>query len=135
MANNYSESSSFMKLDPKQVARAQDVLDKTEAEILAEDDDYESLGLNYTLASDGIWFCGDGEYINTDHLELLSKALVEELDVRDPFLASWSYTCSKPRVDEFGGGAMAVIKGHETVHVDAMYHVREEAKKLLKREI
>ena len=30
---------------------------------------------------------------------------------------------------------MAVIKGHETVHVDAMYYVREEAKKLLKREI
>lgn len=67
---------------------------------------------------DGVWICHD-ESMNTDHAEMLVKALVEELDLPGIFVCSWAYVCSKPRIDEFGGGAFAVQRGRDTIWIDA----------------
>mgnify|MGYP003589551477 CR=1 FL=1 len=79
------------------------------------------------MESEGVWFHVE-ESGNTDHVEAIARALLEELEMDEPFVCSWAYTCSKPRIDEFGGGAMVVRRGHETIWVDAMDSARNADK-------
>lgn len=133
MANNYVESSSFLKLNDEQLKKAKEIIDRCEAELEQDkNEDWSTggyVGVDSKIESDGVWFSGE-ESVNIDHMEYIAKALVEELNVEDPFFASWSYTCSKPRIDEFGGGAMCIMKGKDTIWVDAMYYVMKEADKI-----
>jgi hypothetical protein len=122
MANNYLESSSFLKLPEEKIEQAKVIVDRVIKEL--EESEEEYCGCNVKVESEGVWFGGD-EYCNVEHVEQIAKALVEELEIDEPFFCSWAYTCSKPRVDEFGGGAFVVQRGKETYWIDAMNHVQE----------
>jgi len=132
MANNYTETSSWLNLKPDQITKAKEIIDRVELEL--EEDD--SLGGYCGIIVEvegrgekpGVWFHGD-ESANVEHLAVIARALIEELEIDEPFLCSWSYTCSKPRIDEFGGGAFAIIRGKETHWVDAMCNVQDWAEK------
>jgi hypothetical protein len=122
MANNYCEASSFLKIPEDKINRANEIIDRVIAE-LEEDEGY--CGCNVTVEKDGVWFCGD-ESINVEHVEPIARALIDELELDDEFICSWAYTCSKPRIDEFGGGAFGVKRGHDTIWVDATMDVIEK---------
>jgi hypothetical protein len=116
MANNYCESSSKLYLKPEQLEQAWKIVARIESEF--EDED-EPLGVEIEVEDDGVWFYHD-ESINPDHMAVVVQALLDELEIDEPFCFSWSYTCSKPRIDEFGGGACALKRGQPAYWVDAM---------------
>ena len=117
MANNYCESSSKLVIeDSKKLAKANKIIDRVSKKI-EEREDY--LGVVVDVEDGGVWFHYD-ESITPEHVEEIAKALIEELEINEPFYCSWSYTCSKPRIDEFGGGAFVIQRGKETFWVDAM---------------
>lgn len=128
MANNYCQSSSMMSIPKKKLKQAAEILLRVSKEL--EDNPEEGYcgvccDLDYTRCE--IWFHGE-ESVNTDHLEKIARALVEELKLK-PFFCSWAYTCDKPRIDEFGGGAFAIVRGKRTIWCDAMNWVQEEVRK------
>jgi hypothetical protein len=129
MANNYAQSSSFIPFAPEQKAAAMEILQRIEDETFEEID--ESPGFSATVEDNGVWFSDDGESINLDHLERAVFALVDGLNLEGVFVCSWAYTCSKPRIDEFGGGAFAVAKGQDTVWIDAATEAERQMKAVI----
>ena len=107
MANNYCSSSSFIPIPEEKNAEVNIIITKVQ-EHLQEKDDY--VGFIAILDEKGIWIY-DEEKIDMNHVDVLVKALVEELDLPGIHICSWAYKCSKPRIDEFGG----VQKGKETI--------------------
>jgi len=126
MANNYCETSAFLNVPADKLEQAAQIVDR-EVESFDEDEDWGYCGVEAEMEGDGVWFHSDGVII--DHLEQIAKALVEELEIDEPFYASWSYTCDKPRIDEFGGGALCVRRGKDTIWFDAMNHVHNIVEK------
>ena len=125
MANNYCDSSSLIRMPDDKKEKAKEIMARVEQELL---DDPDEGYANYIaeIHEDGVWIHSD-ESVNPNHMERLVKALVEELDLPGIHVCSWSYSCSKLRIDEFGGGAFAVQKGATTVWVDAADEARNQA--------
>jgi len=117
MANNYLEYSSFLNIPADKIERAREIVAREIAK-LEDDDECGYCGTLAEVESEGVWFHVE-ESGNTDHVEAIARALVEELELDEPFVCSWAYTCSSPRVDEFGGGALLIRRGYETIWVDA----------------
>ena len=117
MANTYTESSSWIPIEKHQMAEAQSIIDKIMKE-LQEDEEWGYLGVVCEVQDYGVWL-HYGECIILEHLEQVARALIEELKIEGNFVFSWADTCSKHRIDEFGGGAMALRRGIETVWVNA----------------
>lgn len=129
MANNYCQSSSEIMIPRDKLKQARAIEARIAGE-LESDPDEGYVGYNATFFHDDqplvqLWIRED-ESINPDHVERLVKALVEELDLPGIHVVSWAYTCNKPRIDEFGGGAFAVQKGRKTVWVDAASEARRQ---------
>lgn len=118
MAQNYCESSSLIKIPNDKFNEAIDIVSRIDTDLEESEDGY--VGYEAEVESDGIWiYHKDEGNFNPDHAEKLVRALVEDLQLSDTIVCSWSYTCSKPRVDEFGGGAFAVKRGKLTFWIDA----------------
>ena len=130
MANNYQESSSYLTLPEDKLDAAMEIVEKEMKKIEEDEDGYGYCGFTAEKESNGIWFYGE-ESIDVDHLEQAVREVIEQLEIDEPFYASWSYTCSKPRVDEFGGGAFAIVRGKPTVWIDAMSEVKNRCESLL----
>lgn len=137
MANNYCESSSKIPFPKDKYDQAQAIVDrviqeieqevKRDRDMSVEDGDDNPAGFGHEVETDGVWIYGE-ESFDEGRAEQLVKALVEELELDGVFVVSWAYTCSKLRLDEFGGGAFAVQRGRKTVWVDAVQTVRDLAK-------
>jgi len=125
MANNYCESSSIISIPKDKVEQAKEIMARIASE-LESDPEEGYVGYEAVLEADGVWIHHD-ESINTDHSATLVRALVDELDLPGIFVCSWSYTCSKPHIDEFGGGAFAIQKGRDTIWVDAASEALRQA--------
>ena len=129
MANNYLITSSQLNFEEGQKDRAQEIVDRVTKEIEKSEDIYgdpvEFTQVDVDVEDNGVWFHHD-EYVDLDHMEMIARALVEELEIDEPFFASWSYSCSKLRLDEFGGGAMCIKRGRPTIWIDAMQYVHKE---------
>ena len=131
MANNYLEYSAFLEIPPAKIEQARAIVARKIARLEA-DDEWGYCGTRADVEAKGFWFHAE-ESGNSDHVEAIARALVEELEINKPFCCSWPYTCSSPRIDEFGGGAMVVRRGHETVWVDALNAAQEADKVQLGR--
>jgi len=127
MANNYCESSSMLGLPSDKYEEAEVIIDRIIEELESDEEENGYVGCDVSLESEGVWFRHE-ESINVDHVERFAKALIEELEIDEPFYCSWSYACDKPHIDEFGGGAMVIQRGKETYWVDAMSHARSYVK-------
>lgn len=123
MANNYLESSSMIEIPEEKREAACKILEQVEHEL--EQSEEGHAGFTAELEPKGMWIYGE-ESINIEHTELLVSRLVDELDLK-PVTISWAYTCSKPRIDEFGGGACVIRKDQDTVWVDAVTEARKQA--------
>lgn len=49
--------------------------------------------------------------------------------LKEPITVSWAYTCSKPRLSEFGGGAV-VVKNGKDHWIDAQSWARKKAESI-----
>lgn len=109
------------------IERAAEIVSRKVAEIRAGDD--WVCECKADVQSDGVWFHAD-ESLNPDHVEQIARALVEELELDEPFCMSWAYLCGKPRLGEFGGGAFGIRRGHPTVWCDAMHTVEQRVRSM-----
>lgn len=75
------------------------------------DADYmeETLDINYVLNKDYLWFYSMG-YPNLELIVNIIQAVMRVHDSKCAVGFEWSYTCSKPRTDGFGGGAVFITK-------------------------
>lgn len=123
MANNYVLSSSKLALTPEQLVKAEPIISRVVQEL--EDDASEGYcGVDVEVQKDGVWFVHN-DSINPEHVVLLAQTLLDELGIDLPFIFSWAYTCDRPCLNEFGGGACAVRRGKEPFYVDALNYVEE----------
>ncbi len=124
MANNYLQSSTFVSIPKEKIEQAKHIIDEVQKVFL---DSGEIAGYCAEVKGEGIWIYGE-ESIDYCHVEVLMRELVEMLHLDGVFVCSWAYTCTKPRIDEFGGGAFAVVRGHDTIWIDAAEEVVRLAK-------
>ncbi len=131
MADNYTQFSAFLQVPADKMDLARVIIDR-ETERLQEDDEYGYCDNLACMDRDGVWFHTE-ESGNPEQVEIVARALVEELKIDEPFICSWAYTCSKPRIDEFGGGALLVRRGKPTIWCDAERKVRSIDERRTKR--
>jgi len=122
MTNNYWQTSSFMFISKDNLNLAQPIIDRAIAEILSE---YVNYNCCVEVQEAGVWFRDNKMNFDPDHAEKIARALIEELEIDESFYCSWAYTCSEPKINEFGGGAFVIQRGYETCWVDAGHHVQE----------
>ena len=110
MANNYTTFSFQVKCPSKEAANT---LEDSLASAMESADDDRWLSLDHAEAEDDtVWIaCEEG----TD-LEFLADVLQDYLQDNDPEGSigfTWAETCSKLRVDEFGGGAVFITHDNQ----------------------
>ena len=115
MANNYCQGSAMLKIPSEKRNQASSIVERVKEELEKE---HDWVGFTAEMESDGLWIYEE-EFLEVDHVETLVSALQDELELDEPFIMSWAYTCSKMRLDQFGGGAILIQRGHETKWVDA----------------
>lgn len=129
MADHYIESSSFLNIPREKLEIARNIVNRVVRELKDSEEGY--CGCSAEIegavgpASSGVWFHGV-ESTNVEHVEMIARALIEELEIDEPFFCSWAFTCSKPRIDEFGGGAFVMKRGYQTYWCDARNHVEQQ---------
>ena len=135
MANNYTHFSFAFKINnPAEAEYLETILalpDDIESTGVVEDDgetlelltgellevfpewkDYECLGFDYEIecGPDGgeVWIHDDGGEGNVEFVVQFLQAYMQKFFIREPIAFEFALTCSAPRVDEFGGGAVVV---------------------------
>jgi len=129
MADNYCMSSSLVIIPEEKKKEAEQILNKVIDDIKSIEG---YIGFEYKFEEKGLWIYGE-ENFQTEHAHSLIKQLVEDLELPKIHVCSWAYTCSKPRIGDFGGGAFVVQKGIDTVWVDAASLAADMALKKRKR--
>lgn len=129
MANNYIQTSFYFRCGTEDNAAkvngwisGERITDELKQDMIAASPDcYSADGeLQYTVI-DSCQRDGDQVWIAMEEggdLELLATILQYAMDtlpeVEDRQGFQWAETCSKPRVDEFGGGACFIARGQPT---------------------
>lgn len=127
MSNHDLMTSSFVEVPEDKLDAARAVCEEVVEILLASEDGY--VGIEWEVQPKGVWLYEQSS-ANTSHLEFFVRSLVEKLQLPGIHLCSWAFTCSKPLVDEFGGGAIAVQMNRPTVWIDAITEAEERAKKM-----
>lgn len=96
MANNYSLASFVVPCG------------KDDGEVLLDmlaEEDEEGYGHSYEAEYDdgGVWITDNGEWIDADWIADCIHRWLAKRDAPDLVMFELAYTCSKPRVGEFGG--------------------------------
>lgn len=127
MTESYQQTSSVMTVTSRQIREAKKIIRREQKEIGTRGD------LKISIDGTDIWFQGcDANAIDT--LEIIAKALIEELEVDDPFFVSWSISSDLMRVDAFSGGAMCVSRGRETIRINTMDCIIAQYQKICESE-
>ena len=106
MADFYTQLSFEVLGSPEECDRLITLLEL--AEEPTEFDEATVLGAEYELTNNGVWIHDGAGWVEVDALcELLSDWL-KETGASKSIGIEWANTCSKPRLDAFGGGAAVV---------------------------
>ena len=73
-------------------------------------DGYWSAGFDYTVCTDGIWITDNGETIDSEAVDMFIATVLDFFNSDEVVCYSVADTCSKKRLDEFGGIAVAVSR-------------------------
>jgi len=127
--NNYCQFSCWMEIPKEKKELAEDIIVKAYDE-LGITNDYPEDYIGRTIAEIqcdehkcGVWF-HEEESGNPEDVEFIARKLIDYLEINEPFYCSWAYTCSKPRINEFGGGALVMKRKYDTYWCDATEFVR-----------
>ena len=88
-------------------------------------------GFDSEMEDGGLWVYSEGETGSGDIdqvIDMVQKFLKKFRPDR-AWVASWAFTCSRPIVGEFGGGAV-VITATDTKYVDARSWASQECSKI-----
>tara|TARA_B100000497_G_C7623662_1_gene374753 strand:+ start:406 stop:831 length:426 start_codon:yes stop_codon:yes gene_type:complete len=123
MANNYTSFSFQVKCPSKEAANT---LEDSLASAMESADDDRWLSLDHAEAEDDtVWIASEE---GTD-LEFLADVLQDYLQHNDPEGSigfTWAETCSKLRVDEFGGGAVFITHDNQVwLNTHHWLHIQE----------
>jgi len=73
-------------------------------------------------AGNTLWIHDDGGYVDVDQIAAFVHRFLKQFRPDEGFKTTWACTCSKPRVDEFGGGAIvATAKGWRAAGAQELY--------------
>jgi hypothetical protein len=116
MADYYTQMSFHIESFPEELDRFLEMFNKLEEERLESDEG--SLGISATKtktltkqADDCIWIHDEDGYVDIDALVDLIQEWMHTSEYNlNPVGFEWASTCSKPRLDAFGGGAVMVAK-------------------------
>jgi hypothetical protein len=132
MANNYTLTSTLYPLDGLSKDAVEKAVQEAAVQQAAEygwDDPEDVLGMLglYDFEDDSVWFRHD-ESADPDFIAaIISRLQVLKENAQD-FTFSFCYECSKPRVDEFGGGAITVRGDGEIFWSDPARASKRDAK-------
>lgn len=119
MADYYTELSFVIKFDSEeQSQKAKQLFDAFEEGKYPDrldDPDWPDTGCQARVmdhAKDELWISHD-ESANLDNLVSFLELLLDEFEIDEPVGVEWSSTCTKPRLDAYGGGAFVVKRGAE----------------------
>lgn len=124
MANNYCSFSAMLPLKTKKerewVNKAfEEIQDALDEELTGETDpatkkwardwtkNYESLGFDTELQDEGLWIYTE-ESGNVDAVADFVRMFLREFHPDKFWKMTWACTCSRPKIDEFDGGALMV---------------------------
>jgi hypothetical protein len=124
MANNFFSGSCILKIPSDKAERAMEVARRVIEVIDSDEDNDIGFNVNIELVDAGIWF-HEMECFDAEKVAAIASAVIDDLELEDPFVFSWSYSCSKARVDEFGGGSCAISKGRPPYWIDAYDSARK----------
>lgn len=127
MANNYLQASACLKLPEHKLKLGHELFQKIVNELETKGDNVD---LQCEFDDAGIWIYGE-EYVSPEQVEYIVSRVQNELELDETFIFSYAYTCSKMRVDEFGGGAFACRRGYPTQWCDAYSTVVSRMKALV----
>ena len=98
-------------------------------ETLVDEDNYETIHVDYLESRSGnadheAWFYSYGcEYSSVNALSELLRRFLIKFDRDDVISLEWANTCSKPRIDAFGGGAVVISRlGIDFINTTAWSH-------------
>lgn len=117
MADYYTKFACILPLGTAEnVARALEIYGEMELETSAED---ETLGFDAahepSLAEAGLFLSADGDG-NPEHVIAFALRCAEALKLHGQWGFAWALTCSRLRLDSFGGGAHLLDLGRrETI--------------------
>ena len=104
MANNYLQFSVLIPCPTE--ATKQALVTAFEQEAKSDD----GAPCQYEIESDGLWLYAE-EYGDVERVADIVAAWQQAQAIEAPWVLTWATTCSKMRLDEFSGGAVAVYKG------------------------
>lgn len=105
MANNYTQTSFLVKCSKEEAQMLLDIVEKEEERL--EEEQECDFGAQIKIDPDGIWITEE-EFINVEAVAEALSSWVQRLKWTLPISFTWADTCSKPRLDEFGGGAVVI---------------------------
>ncbi len=123
MANNFVQTSFKVECSTEDAQKLLDMADERRGLFEAQEID-ESLGASFQHDTDGVWI-HDDESANVDGLIELLQEWMGEVGGELPIHFEWANTCSKPRLDEFGGGAVVIWPDGEVEWVNTTQWVSE----------
>jgi hypothetical protein len=125
MANNYLQFSSMIPTveGPSQ----QFILDKLSAAV--GDDD--GVPCQWEAEGEAVWIYTD-EWGDVVRVAELVCEWQQKFTIQSPWSLTYAETCSKPRLDEFTGGAVVCYKG-EAHYMNAVGWAEAEARRMISR--
>lgn len=103
MADYYTQFSFIIPLTPEQTDQLLEELnDKKALKQIFEDPEFVNLGV--VKDEEGLWVASEIDGDTNDAISLLEYAIRHYH--LPPMGFEWGHTCSKPRLDGFGGGAV-----------------------------
>lgn len=130
MPDYFCTSCTTISIPVDKIKKAADVVDPI-IEELETNEGWCGCWVDYNI-DEGFLTIQHEENFSQDHAERILRALVDELDLPDTYIVSWSYTCSRQIDGEFGGGAFAIRAGHPTIWVDnAKVYVEQKMAELV----
>lgn len=120
MADYFTQFSCFLDVGTAEnAARAVVVQNELAAEL--DHDGDAALGFEMDVdhaTGPGVLWIRSGEYGEPEHVIQFVLRLAEALGLNGVWGFTWSHSCSKPRVDAFGGGAHVLDLGKRTTIAD-----------------
>lgn len=88
----------------------------------------EYIAFDHAVEDDGVW-CYSGESGEPEQVALLAQMFISERQPDLIWCMEYAHTCSRPRVDAFGGGGIVVTKD-EIYFMDSGFLTRQKVKEI-----